>query len=114
MGLSDENRRLTTRHGEVRESVYCAVAEEAHPSPTKNTSELQVGKQHSHNKTEADAGDESSNLRCNKKSLSLSIANGRLKGTQPTHESKGSVECQQDYDEMQYNQESLNFNKQSK
>ena len=38
--LADENRLLTTRHGEVRESVYCAVAQEAQPSPTKKINEL--------------------------------------------------------------------------
>ena len=38
--LADEKRLLTTRHGEARESVYCAVAQEAQPTPTKKINEL--------------------------------------------------------------------------
>jgi hypothetical protein len=44
------------------------------------------------NVTEMEDGDESSNLRPNKKSLSLSIANGRLRDGQKTKAGGGDAE----------------------
>jgi len=61
--------------------IYCANGK-GHPSPLK-TKNLDINKQNSsaqnNNRTDVETGDESGNLRCNKKSLSLSIANVRLR-----------------------------------
>lgn len=108
---------------ELKKGIYCANGK-GHPSPLK-TKNLDINKQNSstqnHNKTDVETGDESSNLRCNKKSLSLSIANVRLRdSTQQNQIYKGgSAETQypienNNFDVSQYRVESLKFNKQSK
>lgn len=106
-----------------QKGIYCANGK-GHPSPLK-TKNLDINKQNSsaqnNNRTDVETGDESSNLRCNKKSLSLSIANVRLRdSTQQNQIYKGgSAETQyptenNNCDVSQYRVESLNFQKKSK